>query len=259
MKRLQIQKNKIELHGRHVADVNPVNTETWDFNPAGIRLRKRFFDSPKIQFAENSVQRKPVWLTLNFKKNLVWLNKTQCQSELYPVKNPVIMQAVVRLKMQLANNFRLTKIIGPVILLVIILFMSFGVNAQVDDRYPRLKERITEMKLRRIRENLNLDPGTFEQFRPVYLRYDQEMMSLDFRKMGKLLRVNADSLSDEEADQLIVAQIEQTKKMLSIREKYYPEFRKVLKPQQVIRLYQTENEIRKRVMAELKKRRLDRK
>jgi hypothetical protein len=53
---------------------------------------------------------------------------------------------------------------------------------------------------------------------------------------------------------LIVNQLETAKKLIAIREKYYKEFRTVLTPQQIIKLYQTEAELRKKVMQELKRR-----
>jgi len=62
------------------------------------------------------------------------------------------------------------------------------------------------------------------------------------------------SLSSEEADQLIAYQLKSAKKLILIREKYYNEFRTVLTPQQIIKLYQSEAELRKKVMAERKRR-----
>jgi len=117
-----------------------------------------------------------------------------------------------------------------------------------------LRERIVQAKLREIRQNLKLDQSTFDRFRPVYLKYEKEVSGIDFQKMVRLIRVDADSLSTEEADQLIVNQIERAKSLIALREKYYKEFRTVLSPQQIIKLYQTEAELRKKVMQELKRR-----
>lgn len=43
-------------------------------------------------------------------------------------------------------------------------------------------------------------------------------------------------------------------KTLEVREKYYREFRKVLTPHQIIKLYQTEAEMRQKVKQEMKRR-----
>ncbi len=141
-----------------------------------------------------------------------------------------------------------------ILLFVSVMLSSLNTKSQNQDRFPILRERIVQAKLREIKVNLKLDQGAFDQFRPVYLRYEKEVSGIDFRKMVRLLRVDADSLSTEEADQIIVSQIEIAKSLIALREKYYKEFRTVLSPQQIIKLYQTEAELRKKVMQELKKR-----
>lgn len=141
-----------------------------------------------------------------------------------------------------------------ILFFVSILFSSLSIKSQNPDRFPRLHERIVQAKLREIRAQLKLDQATFDQFRPVYLKYEREVSGIDFRKMARLMKVDADSLSTEEAEQLIVDQLNGAKMLIAIREKYYKEFRTVLSPQQIIKLYQTEAEIRRKVMQELKRR-----
>jgi len=140
----------------------------------------------------------------------------------------------------------------------VIMLSNFIAKSQNQNRFPVMRERIIQVKLRELKVNLKLDQVAFDQFRPVYLRYEREVSGIDFRKMARLLRVEADSLSTEEADQIIVSQIESAKSLIDLREKYYKEFRKVLSPQQIIKLYQTEAELRKKVMQELKNRRWNR-
>ncbi len=142
------------------------------------------------------------------------------------------------------------------ILLIIVVDLMTGQNVQSQNqnRFPILRERIAQAKLREIRKNLKLDQATFEAFRPVYQKYEREISNLDFRKFARLINVEADSLTTEEADQLIVNQIETARKLISLREKYYKEFRAILSPQQIIKVYQTEAELRKKVMQELKRR-----
>jgi hypothetical protein len=69
-----------------------------------------------------------------------------------------------------------------------------------------------------------------------------------------LMKVEPDSLTTSEANQLIADQLQNAKKLIEIREKYLGQFRTVLSPQQIIKFYQTEAEMRKKVMNELKKR-----
>lgn len=145
-----------------------------------------------------------------------------------------------------------------VLVFISVMMSSLNAKSQNLNRFPMLRERIVQAKLRELKANLKLNQNVFDQFKPVYLRYEKEVSGLDFRKMARLLRVDADSLSTEEADQIIVSQFESAKSLIALREKYYKEFRHVLSPQQIIKLYQTEAELRKKVMQELKKRIMNR-
>ena len=131
-------------------------------------------------------------------------------------------------------------------------------KSQNGARFPLLRERILQAKLREIKLKLNVDPGTFEKFRPIYRKYNQEISEIDIFKLGRMMKINSDSISAEQAEQMILNQMESAKKIISIREKYYKEFKTVLTPQQILKLYQTEAEIRNKVTEELKKRRLNR-
>ena len=148
------------------------------------------------------------------------------------------------------------KIISSIFLITLLL-ISLPTKSQNSGRFPLLRERITQAKLREIKMKLNLDPKLFEQFRPIYVRYSFELLDINFYKLGKLMTIEIDSLSTEEADQLIVNQIEIAKKIISIREKYSKEFRTVLSSQQIVKLYQAEAEMRKKVQEEVKKRRMN--
>lgn len=150
------------------------------------------------------------------------------------------------------------KTIVSTLLIVITLLVSFNAESQNPDRFPKLRERMTLAKLREIRFQLNLDQPTFDRFRPVYLKYEQEISGIDFRNLARMMKVDADSLSSEEADGLVVSQLETSKKLIQIREKYYKEFRTVITPQQIIKLYQTEADLRKKVLQEMKRRMMSR-
>lgn len=150
------------------------------------------------------------------------------------------------------------KTILSILLFAFTLFASLNAESQNPERFPLLRERMVQAKLHEIRITLKLDQTRFEAFRPIYLKYDREISGVNFRNLAKLTKVDADSLSTEEADQLIVNQLEAAKKLISIREKYYKEFRTVLAPQQIIKLYQTEAELRKKVLQEMKRRMMNR-
>lgn len=150
------------------------------------------------------------------------------------------------------------KTIVSTLLFVITLLVGFNAESQNPERFPRLRERMAQAKLREIRFQLKLDQPTFDRFRPVYMKYEHEISGIDFRNLARMMKVDADSLSSEEADGLIVSQLETSKKLIHIRERYYKEFRTVLTPQQIIKLYQTEADLRKKVLQEMKRRMMSR-
>ena len=143
-----------------------------------------------------------------------------------------------------------------VLLVILAILSGLNVKSQNRNRFPVLRERIFQTKLNEIRLNLNLSQASFDRFRPVYLRYESELSGVDFREMAKLNRVDADSLTAEQADRLILDQLENAKSLIALREKYYKEFKTVLSPQQIIKLYQTEADMRKKVTQEMKRRRM---
>jgi len=150
------------------------------------------------------------------------------------------------------------KTILSTVLFVVTLLFCLNAESQNQQRFPLLQERMTQAKLREIKISLKLDQAKFEAFRPIYLKYEREISGLNFRNLTRFTKIDADSLTTEEADQLIVNQLETARKLISIREKYYKEFRTVIAPQQIIKLYQTEAELRKKVMQEMRRRMMNR-
>ncbi|HET9570844.1 MAG TPA: hypothetical protein VFP20_05505 [Bacteroidales bacterium] len=144
------------------------------------------------------------------------------------------------------------KIISMLLLLMFLALTS--AQAQNPNRNQLLRQRIEQAKLHQIRLNLNLDEVTFVQFRPVYLRYERTLANIDFKSQNRILKVNADSLTTLEADELLFAQWSRAKQLIQVRERFYREFRKILSAQQLIKLYQSETEIRQKVMSEFGKR-----
>jgi len=142
------------------------------------------------------------------------------------------------------------------VLFFFLLLLTTGatVQSQQMNRNQVLRQRIEQAKMRQIKQNLQLDEATFVQFRPLYLRYERALANLDFKSQNKLLKVQPDSLSTQEADWLILDQWARTKQLTAIRERAYTEFRRILTAQQLVKLYQTETEIRKNVMSELGRR-----
>lgn len=57
---------------------------------------------------------------------------------------------------------------------------------------------------------------------------------------------------------MVIKQLESARKIIDLREKYYKEFRTVLSPKQIVKLYRIEAELRKEVTEEIKNRKMSR-
>jgi len=146
------------------------------------------------------------------------------------------------------------KSINIIIFLLMFAALSAATQAQNLNRAPQIQKKIVDAKLQEIRRSLDLDQATFDRFRPIYVQYEKEIASVNVRGQERLMRSNADSLTAEEAERLVMVQLQNSKKMLDIREEYYFKFKTILTPQQIVKLYQTEAEIRRKVMLELRRR-----
>ena len=141
-------------------------------------------------------------------------------------------------------------------ILLMLTLLSLGAQSQNIRKILPLRERILQAKLVEIRRSLNLGQATMERFRPIYIQYEKEISGVNINNQVRLMSTNSDSLSSEEAERLVMVQLENAKKLIEIREKYYNKFKTVLTPQQILKLYQTEAAIRKKVMQELTRRRM---
>ena len=137
---------------------------------------------------------------------------------------------------------------------LLVLLICMTAQSQNPNRNQLLRQRIELAKLRQIRQNLQIDEATFVQFRPIYLKYERTLANIDFRSQNKIMKVNADSLSAQDADLLVLAQWSRARRLLQVREQAYAEFRKILTAQQMVKLYQCETEIRQKMMSELRNR-----
>jgi Spy/CpxP family protein refolding chaperone len=117
-----------------------------------------------------------------------------------------------------------------------------------------MRERILQAKLVEIRRSLNLDQATMQRLRPIYIEYEKEISGVNTNNQRRLMSANSDTLTPQEAERLVMVQLENAKRLIDIREKYYHKFKTVLTPQQIVRLYQTEAQIRQKVTQEIRRR-----
>jgi len=142
--------------------------------------------------------------------------------------------------------------------LLMLTMLSLGAQSQNAKRLPIVRERILQAKLVEIRRSLNLDQATMQRLRPIYIEYEKEISGVNTNNQRRLISANSDTLTPQEAERLVMVQLENAKRLIDIREKYYHKFKTVLTPQQIVRLYQTEAQIRQKVTQELRRRSMGR-
>ena len=142
--------------------------------------------------------------------------------------------------------------------LVLVVFLMGGqaVSAQNKDNKDNKngKQRPTPEQVMKRQTNmmvkaLMLDDATAAKFTPVYENYLKELR--ECRMMDHKARTenggNAKGgqaqnavRTDAEIEKQIKAKFAQSRKILDVREKYYNEFRKILTPKQIQKIYQAE-------------------
>ncbi|MBN2665629.1 MAG: hypothetical protein JXR67_03905 [Bacteroidales bacterium] len=142
--------------------------------------------------------------------------------------------------------------------LLMLTMLSLGAQSQNNRRLPAVRERILQAKLVEIRRSLNLDQATMQRLRPIYMEYEREILGVNTNNQRRMMSANTDTLTAQEAERLVMVQLENAKRLIDIREKYYHKFKTVLTPQQIVRLYQTEAQIRQKVTQELRRRSMGR-
>lgn len=133
-------------------------------------------------------------------------------------------------------------------------------NVFAQEKKPANKQRVKEIQCSQVATLLMLDDATAARFMPVYEQYLKDLRGTKPAAPVKE-RVKgepAKPLTDAEVEQSIKNRFAHSRKMLDVREKYYTEFRKMLTPKQVLKIYQLERKNAHKFQTELEKRRNNR-
>lgn len=135
-----------------------------------------------------------------------------------------------------------------IILIASLLLMVVAVQAQPG----RHMERIHAIKVAYLTDKLKLTSEESARFWPVYNRFEDERRELlsKYRKEKRTTGVN-----DDDAMRSIDDDMEMQQKMLDLRKKYNDEFLKVITPQQLATLIESEKEFKKLILQQIKERR----
>ena len=123
--------------------------------------------------------------------------------------------------------------------LLLTLVAMQGVAQPSDQKRQQRRQQLALTQARHIAIHVPLDEKKTARFVPVYCRKQQEIWNLapQRRRQG-----HAENSNDEaEAD--IEARFNRSEKMLSIRKKYYKEYRRFLTPQEIERVYELERQL----------------
>ena len=129
---------------------------------------------------------------------------------------------------------------------------QLGLSAQPqvnkDKKRYHTPEQVMEYQTNQMVKMLMLDDAVTVKFVPVYQNYLKELRECRLMNRKQSLSRKGTGvkpepkplLTDAEVEQQIKGRFAQSRKILDIREKYYDEFRKILSPKQIMKIYQTE-------------------
>jgi hypothetical protein len=132
--------------------------------------------------------------------------------------------------------------------LILMMVLSIATQAQPGRRM----ERIHAIKVAYLTDKLQLTSEQSARFWPVYNRFEDDRRELMFKyRKEKCLT----DVSDHDAMRSIDEDIAAQEKMLDLRKKYKDEFLKVISPQQLATLIESEKEFKRLLLQQMKDRR----
>ena len=101
------------------------------------------------------------------------------------------------------------------------------------------KEQVNRYRAVKMARQIGLDTEAENAFVPLYEGFQKEMaVIMRESRQGRSVEVT----TDEQADRNIQADFRTSRKVLDLRERYYTEFRKVLTPLQIRKMYAIEKQ-----------------
>ena len=121
------------------------------------------------------------------------------------------------------------------VIAIAMLFTSINMSAQSNNQQRLSREELAEKQARHIAHELALDDATTQKYVATYKAYQQEVWAL-----GPRVKRHQANASEAEAEQANKARMEQSQKILDLREKYYKAYSKFLTQRQIERAYELE-------------------
>ena len=151
-----------------------------------------------------------------------------------------------------------------VIILMMVLSLAGSLGAQVQRHGQRLrqqmkKENIESLKVAFITKKLNLTTDEAKAFWPVYDEFEAKKKEINQWSEVKYKKIITDSLTENQASEMIDQQIIHAQKILDLRKEYLIKFRQVLSAKKIAKLYDAEKKFRRILLKEVRDRRKEQK
>ncbi|MHC1779399.1 MAG: hypothetical protein AB9922_04080 [Bacteroidales bacterium] len=142
-----------------------------------------------------------------------------------------------------------------IIILLMILSANTIMQAQIRPGMPRLRALLMERQLTEIKKSISIDSRDIPNFDLVYRNYITEIFELNGLYEGLVpLENNMDQFTDTQIEENFIKQTDKSKRLLLIREKYFYEFKSIIKPREIMKLYSIERQILRQAQQEMKER-----
>ncbi len=139
------------------------------------------------------------------------------------------------------------KIILQIILINAIMFGAHQLLGQG----PR-HQKIRSAKIAMITEHVQLTPEQAEKFWPLYREYENKVNALRKGRIDGLSNVNFNTITDEQAKEIMKDNLETRQKEIDIQQMYFADkFYAVLSPRQVLQLAHVERKFHKMLLKRL--------
>lgn len=144
------------------------------------------------------------------------------------------------------------------ILSILFVFIGFYTNAQNTD-----KENIKALKVAFLTEQVGLTTSEAEKFWPIYNFYSDKEYTLKIVEKRKLrhqikAKGGIDAISDHEADLILKRLLEIDNEIASIQNEMNQKLKPILSSKKLIKLQIAEFEFNKKVLEELRKKKMER-
>ncbi|WP_455496845.1 hypothetical protein [Coprobacter sp.] len=142
---------------------------------------------------------------------------------------------------------------------LILLFWGFSAvlwaqNPSVLKEQKILQHKMIEVSLSELQMRLNLTEKQMSQLKPVYTQYQYKVARLNMLNHRLFNRLDADTLSNEQSRIVLQDYLDRDKKLYNLKKQYTQDLLHILSPQQVIKLYQSDSAIKRKIKNEYQRR-----